>query len=150
MISCVSRRGHEEPSRVWYGMQSSRASDVGSGKMAGTRSHTLPTPGAHLPKANPALRYDIAKHFRPLASPRGIFFRFSAHFVERDRQPQTDSHSHSSCTSTFDGAPFNLKFAPEIAPSHGINSAKRTIFITFDQNRTEPPFLPVSARRWTP
>ena len=74
-------------------MQSFRSSVVRSGKVAGTRSHTLPTPGAHLPKANPALPYDKAKHFRPLASPRGIFSPFLAHFVERDRQPQTSVYS---------------------------------------------------------
>ena len=43
----------------------------------------------YLKQINPALPYDQAKHFRPLASPRGIFSPFLAHFVERDRQPQT-------------------------------------------------------------
>ena len=39
------------------GMECNRPEQVtlGPGKMAGTRSHTLPTPGGHLPKANPAL-----------------------------------------------------------------------------------------------
>ena len=80
---------HRSTYGSWYGMQSSRASVVRSGKVAGARSHTLSTPGVYLPKANPAFPYEKGKHFRPLASPRGIFFPFLAHFVERDRQPQT-------------------------------------------------------------
>ena len=56
-----------------YGMQSSRSSVVRSWKVEGTRSHTLPTPRAHLPEANPAILQSPTKHFRPLARPRGIF-----------------------------------------------------------------------------
>ena len=65
-------------------MQSSRASAGGSGKVAGTRPHTLLTPEVHLPEANPALVCGVTKDFRVVASTRGIF-------IERDREPQTYS-----------------------------------------------------------
>ena len=53
--STESRKAREHESTGYYGMQSSRASVVRSGKVAGTRSHTLPMPGVHSPEANPAL-----------------------------------------------------------------------------------------------
>ena len=70
-----------------WGMEYNRPEQVtlGPGKLTcSTRSHTLPTPGVHLPEAEPALYWNNTKHFRPLASPRGTFFPFLAHFMERD------------------------------------------------------------------
>ena len=55
---------------LWYGMQSFRASDVGSGKVVGTRSHILPTPGVHLPKANPAWSCGITKRVSVSGQPQ--------------------------------------------------------------------------------
>ena len=133
-----------------------QVSFASSGKVAGTRSHTLPTPGVHLPKANPALYRTDTKLFRFLACPRGIF-RFSAHFVERDRQPQTSVYSVAFQLQVHvRWGPIQLEIRTQNRGRGDINCRATAcphhhqLCSFWVQNRTEPPFLPVSARRWTP
>ena len=96
-------------------MQSSRSSVVRSGKVAGTCSHTLPMPGVHLPKANPAFPYDKGNHFCPLASPRGIFPPlFGA--VHRTRQTATNECMFSRIPVLFGRGPQCFFALPQLPP----------------------------------